>query len=119
MKRYVAALLIMASVALLPMAVRGQATLTPLVKESPVDTPMRVLFVGGSIMYYAGALQAHTHRMAVAATPSLDPRPGFTSVQLTIGMLRHYPLGQYPKPASLGKNAPSTTIITPPSRGST
>ena len=111
MKRYIAALLMMAPVLLLPMAVRGQTTLIPLVKKSPVDTPMRVLFVGSSIMYYAGALQTHTHRMALAATPPLDLRPGFTSVHITTGMLHHYPLEHYLKPASLDKKEPFQMVV--------
>jgi len=83
----------------------------PLVKKSPVENPQRVLFVGSSIMYYAGALQTHTHRMAAADKPPLDLRPGFTSVHITTGALHHYPLEHYLKPASLDKKEPFQVVV--------
>ena len=99
-----------ASLALLSSAAFGQA-LTPAVKKPPVDTPLRVLFVGSSIMYYAGALQTHTHRMALAGTPSLDLRPGFTSVHITTGALHHYPLEHYLKQSNLDKKEPFQVVV--------
>jgi hypothetical protein len=83
----------------------------PAVKKPPVDTPLRVLFVGSSIMYYAGALQTHTHRMALAGTPPLDLRPGFTSVHITTGALHHYPLEHYLKPGNLDKKEPFQVVV--------
>ena len=67
MKRCIAALWTALSLALFSTAALSQALPAPLVKKSPVDTPLRVLFVGSSIMYYAGGLQTHTHRIAAAA----------------------------------------------------
>jgi hypothetical protein len=96
---------------LLPSTALSQALPAPAVKKPPVDTPMRVLFVGSSIMYYAGALQTHTHRMALAGTPSLDLRPGFTSVHITTGALHHYPLEHYLKPASLDKKETFQVVV--------
>lgn len=111
MKRCVAVLPTMVLALLLSPVVWGQASLAPVVKKSQVDTPLRVLFVGSSIMYYAGALQTHTHRMALAGTPPLDLRPGFTSVHITTGMLHHYPLEHYLKPASLDKKEPFQMVV--------
>jgi hypothetical protein len=83
----------------------------PVVKKPPVDTPLRVLFAGSSILYYNGGLQTHAHRMALAANPPLDLRPGFTSVHITTGMLHHYPLEHYLKPASLDRKAPFQVVV--------
>lgn len=111
MKRLTAALLMMVSAIVFSTTAWGQAALAPLVKKSPVDNPQRVLFVGSSIMYYAGALQTHTHRMAAADTPPLNLRPGYTSVHITTGMLHHYPLEHYLKPASLDKKEPFQIVV--------
>ena len=92
-------------------AALSQALPAPVVKKSPVDTPLRVLFVGSSIMYYAGALQTHTHRMAAAANPPLDLRPGYTSVHITTGALHHYPLEHYLKPGNLDKKEPFQMVV--------
>jgi len=106
-----AALWTAVSLALFSSAALSQALPAPVVKKSPVDTPLRVLFVGSSIMYYAGALQTHTHRMAAADKPPLDLRPGFTSVHITTGALHHYPLEHYLKPASLDKKEPFQVVV--------
>lgn len=111
MKRCIAALWTALSVVLISPAAMGQAALTPVVKKSPVDSPQRVLFVGSSIMYYAGGLQTHTHRIAAAATPPLDLRPGYTSVHITTGALHHYPLEHYLKPGNLDKKEPFQIVV--------
>jgi hypothetical protein len=110
-KRCVAALWTTMSLVLFSSAVSGQSFPVPLVKKSPVDTPLRVLFVGSSIMYYAGGLQTHTHRIAAAATPSLDLRPGYTSVHITTGALHHYPLEHYLKPGNLDRKEPFQIVV--------
>ena len=111
MKQTLAALLTTLSLALMPLAAWGQAAPAPVVKKSPVDKPERVLFVGSSIMYYAGALQTHTHRMAAADNPPLNLRAGFTSVHITTGALHHYPLEHYLKPESLGRKEPFQLVV--------
>ena len=111
MKRTIAATGTMMSLVLFSSAVLSQALPAPVVKKPPVDTPLRVLFVGSSIMYYAGALQTHTHRIAAAATPPLDLRPGFTSVHITTGALHHYPLEHYLKPGNLDKKEPFQVVV--------
>jgi hypothetical protein len=109
MKHYVAALAV--ALALFSSAAFGQAAPAPAVKKSPVDMPQRVLFVGSSIMYYAGALQTHTHRMAAADKPPLNLRAGFTSVHITTGALHNYPLEHYLKPESLGRKEPFQIVV--------
>lgn len=110
MKNVLAVLCAAMSLALMAPAAWSQAP-APLVKKSPVENPQRVLFVGSSIMYYAGALQTHTHRMAAADKPPLNLRPGFTSVHITTGRLHHYPLEHYLKPASLDKKEPFQVVV--------
>lgn len=111
MKRTLAAIGTTVSLVLFSFTAWGQALPVPAVKKPPVDTPLRVLFVGSSIMYYAGALQTHTHRMAAADTPPLNLRPGFTSVHITTGALHHYPLEHYLKPANLDKKEPFQVVV--------
>ncbi len=111
MKRTIAALWAAVSLVLFSNAALGQAVPVPVMKKSPVDNPQRVLFVGSSIMYYAGALQTHTHRIAAAATPPLDLRPGYTSVHITTGALHHYPLEHYLKPGNLDKKEPFQIVV--------
>ena len=110
MKRFIAAACMLGWV-LFPAAGWSQSTLTPVVKKSPVDMPQRVLFVGSSIMYYAGALQTHTHRLAAAATPPLILRDGFKSVHITTGALHHYPLEHYVTPGNLGGKEPFQLVV--------
>ena len=111
MKRNLVVVGMVVSLALLSTITWGQPAQVPLVKKSPVDNPQRVLFVGSSIMYYAGALQTHTHRMAAPDTPPLDLRPGFTSVHITTGALHHYPLEHYLKPDNLDKKEPFQMVV--------
>lgn len=111
MKRYAAALLATASLILFPPAALSQAFPAPAVKKPPVDTPMRVLFVGSSLLYYAGGLQTHTHRMAAVAKPPLDLRAGFTSVHITTGALHHYPLEHYLQHANLDRKEPYQVVV--------
>jgi len=111
MKHPIAALWTAISLVLFSSAAPSQDLPAPLVKKSPVENPQRVLFVGSSIMYYAGALQTHTHRMAAADTPPLNLRPGFTSVHITTGALHHYPLEHYLKPGNLDKKEPFQVVV--------
>jgi len=92
-------------------AALGQTFPVPAVKKPQVDTPMRVLFVGNSLMYYNGGLQTHAHRMALAATPSLNLRPGYTSVHITTGSLHHYPLEHYLQHKNLDKKEPFQVVV--------
>ena len=110
-KRHIAALWTTVSLVLFSCAALGQAAQAPLVKKSPVDIPLRVLFVGSSIMYYAGALQTHTHRIAAAATPPFALREGFKSVHITTGALHHYPLEHYVTPGNLGSKEPFQIVV--------
>ncbi|MEQ1775341.1 MAG: DUF4886 domain-containing protein [Burkholderiales bacterium] len=111
LKHPIASLWTAVSLALFSSAALSQTLPAPVVKKSPVDNPQRVLFVGSSIMYYAGALQTHTHRLAAADTPPLNLRPGYTSVHITTGALHHYPIEHYLKPGNLDKKEPFQVVV--------
>jgi len=109
--RIIAALCTAASLIVFAPAALSQSWPVPAIKKPPVDTPMRVLFAGSSLLYYNGGLQTHTHRMALADKSPLDLRPGFTSVHITTGALHHYPLEHYLKPASLDRTEPFQVVV--------
>lgn len=110
-KRFIATLSTVMLLSLCPVVAMSQTFPVPIVKKPPVDTPARVLFVGSSLLYYAGGLQTHTHRMAAADKPPLDLRPGFTSVHITTGALHHYPLEHYLKPGNLDRKEPYQVVV--------
>jgi hypothetical protein len=89
----------------------GQPVQAPVVKESPVVTPKRVLFIGNSLVYYNGALQTHTHRIAAAAEPPLQVRDGFKSVHITSAYLHHYPIEFLVTPANVGFKEPFEVVV--------
>jgi len=97
--------------ALFSPAAFGQTAQAPLVKTSPVETPKRVLFIGNSLVYYNGALQTHTHRIAAAATPPLQVRDGFKSVHITSAFLHHYPIEFLVTPANVGFKEPFEIVV--------
>ena len=106
-----AALLSAVSLLLFSPAALGQGAPAPKVKTSPVETPKRVLFLGNSLVYYNGALQTHTHRIAAASTPPLQVRDGFKSVHITSAFLHHYPIEFLVKPANVGFKEPFEIVV--------
>ena len=92
-------------------AAYGQTAPAPAVKTSPVAIPQRVLFLGNSLVYYNGALQTHTHRLAAAATPPLKVRDGFKSVHITGAYLHHYPIEFLVTPGNLGIKEPFEIVV--------
>jgi len=111
MKRFFAALSTLLSCALLCATACAQTLPSPAVKKSPVDTPKRVLFIGNSLVYYNGALQTHTHRIAAAATPPLIVRDGYKSVHITSAYLHHYPIDFLVKPENVGFKEPFEIVV--------
>lgn len=111
MKRLIAALCSLLPLALLAAAVSAQNTPAPLTKKLPVETPKRVLFIGNSLVYYNGALQTHTHRIAAAATPPLIVRDGYKSVHITSAWLHHYPIDFLVKPENVGFKEPFEIVV--------
>ena len=62
-------------------------------------------------MYYNGALQTHTHRIAAAASPPLNVRDGFKSVHITGAYLHHYPIEFLVSPGNLGFKEPFEVVV--------
>ena len=100
-----------ATLALSSSVALAQTAPTPVVRQSPVETPKRVLFLGNSLVYYNGALQTHTHRIAAAATPPLMVRDGFKSVHITSAFLHHYPIEFLVQPANVGFKEPFEIVV--------
>lgn len=111
MKRIFTSLCYLLSLSLLSAALCAQGVPAPDVKRSPVDTPKRVLFIGNSLVYYNGALQTHTHRIAAAATPPLIVRDGYKSVHITSAWLHHYPIDFMVKPENVGFQEPFEIVV--------
>ena len=86
-------------------------TPAPLVKDSPVASPKRILFIGNSLMYYSGGLQTHVHRMAGAGTPAIDLKDGYKSVHITGANLTNYPIEFLVKPGNVGVKEPFELVI--------
>jgi hypothetical protein len=107
----IAALGMAVTVATLSPAALAQTAPTPVVRQSPVETPKRVLFLGNSLVYYNGALQTHTHRIAAAATPPLMVRDGFKSVHITSAFLHHYPIEFLVQPDNVGFKEPFEIVV--------
>jgi hypothetical protein len=110
-KRHAVAFMAALSLSLPGSAALGQPAPAPAVKKSPVETPQRVLFIGNSLVYYNGALQTHTHRIAAAATPPLNVREGFKSVHITSAFLHHYPIEFLVTPGNLGFKEPFQIVV--------
>jgi hypothetical protein len=107
----IAALGTAVTLALFSSAAFAQTAPTPVVRQSPVETPKRVLFLGNSLVYYNGALQTHTHRIAAAATPPLMVRDGFKSVHITSAFLHHYPIEFLVQPDNVGFKEPFEIVV--------
>jgi hypothetical protein len=89
----------------------AQTPPAPLIKKSPVASPKRVLFLGNSLVYYNGALQTHTHRLADAATPPIKVRSGFKSAHITGANLQQYPIEFLVTPGNLGLKEPFDIVV--------
>lgn len=110
-KRNAFALIVAFSLSPPSTSVVAQSQLAPVVKKSPVETPRRILFLGNSLVYYNGALQTHTHRIAAAATPPLNVRAGFKSVHITGADLHQYPVEFLVTPGNLGLKEPFEIVV--------
>ena len=89
----------------------AQNALRPAVTQPQVDKPMRILFIGNSLMYYNGGLQTHTHRLGAADKSPLKLEPGFKSVHITGATLDQYPLEYLIKPEHIGKKDPFQVVL--------
>ncbi|MGH2361815.1 MAG: hypothetical protein ACRDGM_14910, partial [bacterium] len=72
MKRHLAVLQAILLVVLFSNAVWAQAAQSPKVRQPPVETPKRILFVGNSYLYYNDSLHNHVRRIVIAADPASE-----------------------------------------------
>jgi hypothetical protein len=61
--------------------------------------------------YAKCALQTHTHRIAAAATPSLQLPDGYKSVHITSAYLHHYSIECLVTPANVGMKDPFEMVV--------
>lgn len=111
MKFCIAALWQLLGLTLFTVTAAAQNIPAPLIKQAPMAVAKRVLFIGNSLVYYNGALQTHTHRIAAAATPPLIVRDGYKSVHITSAYLHHYPIDFLLKPDNVGFKEPFEIVV--------
>lgn len=111
MKRHLAILCAALALSLGPCLAQAQDAPRPAVTRPQVDTPMRVLFIGNSLLYTAGGLQTHVHSLGAADTPPLDLEPGYKSVHITDATLDQYPLDWLIVPGHLGIKDPFQVVV--------
>ncbi len=97
-------------IALLVNAVAANAA-SPVVKQSQVDTPKRVLFVGNSYLYYNDSLHNHVRRLALAADPTTARAFEYKSATIGGAPLNHHNMDHLTKPGNLGIKEPFELVI--------
>lgn len=111
MTRYFAVSRTMLLVVLLSSAVWVQAAQSPAVKQSPVDMPKRILFVGNSYFYYNDSLHNHVLRIAIAADPASEKSLQYTSATISGAPLAHHNIQHLLEPGRLGIKQPFDVVI--------
>ena len=114
MKRSIVALVAILAFGLGTSIAAAQETPRPTVTQPPSPTPMRVLFLGNSVLYISGGLQTHVHELGSADTPSLDLDPGYRSVHVTGAPLDQYPLDWLMETGRLGVSEPFQVVVMAP-----
>lgn len=109
--RYLAALRTMWLVVLFSNAVWVQAAQSPEIKQSPVDTPKRILFVGNSYLYYNDSLHNHVRRIAIAADPASEKSLQYKSATIGGAPLAHHNIQHLIEPGHLGMKQPFDVVI--------
>lgn len=89
----------------------AQAAPSPLVRQSPVDTPKRVLFVGNSYMYYNDSLHNHVRRMTIAADGALEKLLHYKSATIGGAPLGQHNIVHLVTPGRLGVKQPFEIVI--------
>lgn len=89
----------------------AQAAQSPKVRESPVDTPKRILFVGNSYLYYNDSLHNHLRRIAIAADPASEKSLQYKSATIGGAPLAHHNIQHLLAPGHLGMKQPFEVVI--------
>lgn len=92
-------------------AVWVQAAQSPQVKQPPVDTPKRILFIGNSYFYYNDSLHNHVRRLVIGGEPSIEKALQYKSATIGGAPLAHHNLQHLLAPGSLGMKQPYDVVI--------
>ena len=111
MTRYFAALRTILPVLLFTSAVWVHAAQGPQVRQSPVDAPQRILFVGNSYLYYNDSLHNHVRRMAIAADPASEKSLQYKSATIGGAPLAHHNIQHLLEPGHLGMKQSFDVVI--------
>jgi Domain of unknown function (DUF4886) len=111
MKRYLAVLRTMMLVVLFANAAWAQTAQSPKVKQSPVETPNRILFVGNSYLYYNDSLHNHVRRLAIAADPASEKLLQYKSATIGGAPLAHHNIQHLLEPGNLGMKQPFEVVV--------
>ena len=111
MKRHLTVLLTLSLVVLFSTTVWAQAPPSPKVRQSPVETPKRILFVGNSYLYYNDSLHNHVRGMVVAADPVSETSLQYKSATIGGAPLAHHDIRHLLEPGHLGMKQPFEVVI--------
>ncbi|MGH8764426.1 MAG: hypothetical protein ACRET8_01800 [Burkholderiales bacterium] len=92
-------------------AVLAHAADTPSVKQRPVDTPHRILFVGNSYFYYNDSLHNHVRRMVDAAGIATEKQLHYKSATIGGAPLSEQDVKGLLVPGRLGKEPFEIVIL--------
>ena len=92
-------------------AVWIQAAQSPQVKQLPVDTPKRILFIGNSYFYYNDSLHNHVRELAIAGDPTIAKAMQYKSATIGGAPLSHHNIQYLLAPGSLGMKQPYDVVI--------
>jgi hypothetical protein len=84
---------------------------SPKVRQSPVDAPKRILFVGNSYLYYNDSLHNHVRRIAIAADPAHEKSLQYKSATIGGAPLSHHNIQHLIEPGHLGMKQPFDVVI--------
>lgn len=91
-------------------AVAG-AVEVPNVKQPPVASPVRILFVGNSLLYYNDGLQFHVRRLVLAANPDIARSLEYKSATISGAPLAQHDIQHLLRPGALGVKQPFDVVV--------
>jgi hypothetical protein len=92
-------------------AALAHAADAPSVKQRPVDTPHRILFVGNSYLYYNDSLHNHVRRMVAAAGIATEKQLHYKSATIGGAPLSEQDVKSLLVPGRLGKEPFEIVIL--------
>jgi hypothetical protein len=90
---------------------RADDGIAPEVRALGIDTPLRVLFVGNSYLYYGDSLHNHVRRLAIENDKANEKKYGYKSITISGGSLAQHDLAHYLKPNAVGIKEPFQVVV--------